>query len=286
MLLRSGFDRTISLLYILKGQAICFYCNKMVAIAYNGVSYKRVVKGMGYRTRRIMNRMNYVIGPRKRKFRFSLFLLFAFVLLGGTFFVFETAVRPPLISLTTARLNQMANQLVNESILEELNKEDLQYEDFIQIERDSSGNVKSVNSNTMMINYVKSNFAQSINTKINETKDNEIGIPIGNLTGLDIFAGRGYRIPVKIEPANNVKVDFKSEFSSAGINQTKHEVVAQIDVKMSAVMPMGTVNTDLSTSIPLVQTVIVGEVPESLTGIIGTDSNHYLPYIVGKESNE
>ena len=79
-------------------------------------------------------------------------------------------------------------------------------------------------------------------------------------------------------------MDFKSEFSSAGINQTKHEVVAQVDVKMSDVMPMGTVGTELSTSIPLVQTVIVGEVPESLTEIIGTGADHYVPYIVGKEN--
>lgn len=249
-----------------------------------GISNKRVVIGMGYRTRRVINRMNYAAGPRKRKFRFSLFVFVLFLLFGSTFYVLETVIRPPLVSFTTAKLNQMATQLVNESIMEELQKEDIQYEDLIQIERDVSGNVKSVNSNVMKINYAKSNFAKAINQKIAETKGDEIGVPIGNLTRLDIFAGRGYRIPVKIEPANIVNVDFKSEFSSAGINQTKHEVVAQVDVKMSAVMPMGTVGTELSTSIPLVQTVIVGEVPESLTEIIGTGADHYVPYIVGKEN--
>ena len=57
----------------------------------------------------------------------------------------------------------------------------------------------------------------------------------------------------------------ENAFISAGINQTKHQVLLNIDVSVSILLPGFTTATKVSNSVVVAETIIVGDVPATYT---------------------
>ena len=55
------------------------------------------------------------------------------------------------------------------------------------------------------------------------------------------------------------------QFSSAGINQTRHRILLDVDVHVSILLPGLTTYTKVSNEISVAETVIVGGVPDTYT---------------------
>ena len=51
--------------------------------------------------------------------------------------------------------------------------------------------------------------------------------------------------------------------TSAGINQTRHQIFLELDVQLSFLMPWRGMDTSVQTEILVSETVIVGQVPGS-----------------------
>ena len=59
--------------------------------------------------------------------------------------------------------------------------------------------------------------------------------------------------------------EFENLFTDAGINQTKHRIVLNVEVVVSILMPGYTTSTVVESSLAVAETVIVGAVPETYT---------------------
>ena len=68
-------------------------------------------------------------------------------------------------------------------------------------------------------------------------------------------------------PNPTVDVNFRDDFTSAGVNQTVHKIYLDVDANVSAAVPAVKTGARVKTSFLIAQTVIVGEVPETYTGI-------------------
>ena len=102
-----------------------------------------------------------------------------------------------------------------------------------------------------------------------------MSISIGALTGSALLAGRGPRITVRMESVGSSQARFQNAFTSAGINQTKHQIILTIDVYVSILLPGFTTATKVSNSFVVRrETVIVGSVPDSYT-YFSTDPDTY-----------
>jgi sporulation protein YunB len=112
------------------------------------------------------------------------------------------------------------------------------------------------------LNRIFSKVTIIIQEELDALEDKKIEIPIGVLTGNSIFSAKGPRISIKVIPAGSVETDFRSEFISAGINQTKHRIYFLVKTKVSIVVPFTNKTTEVTTSIPIAETVIVGDVPQ------------------------
>ena len=93
----------------------------------------------------------------------------------------------------------------------------------------------------------------------------ELSIPIGTLTGSALLAGRGPRIRVRMESVGSSTARFNNQFESAGINQTKHQIILEVDVSVAILLPGFTTATKVSTAVTVAETVIVGAVPDTYT---------------------
>ena len=97
-------------------------------------------------------------------------------------------------------------------------------------------------------------------------------MPLGAALGLTLFAGSGPRIPISIVPVGTVQTDFETEFEACGINQTRHEISLEATTTMRIVIPTGTDTIQVTSTIPIAESIIVGTVPESYVNVPDVDS--------------
>ena len=174
-------------------------------------------------------------------------------------------MRPILVSLATTRVSNMVNRIVSEAVDEAIDGGNITYSDLITFEKDSEGRIAAIYSNMAAFNRLQSNILDIILARIDQVSARELSIPVGSLTGPVLLAGRGPRISVRMESVGSSSANFENEFTSAGINQTKHQIVLNIDVAVSILLPGFSTATTVSNAVTVAETVIVGSVPDTYT---------------------
>ena len=194
------------------------------------------------------------------------FLLFFLLVLLLTLLLSGTArMRPLLESLATTRVSNTVNRIIFEAVNEAIQEGDISYEELISLEKDNEGKITAVHSNMAAFNRLQAQSLDIIVARIDQVSARELSIPIGTLTGSALLAGRGPRISVRMESVGSSSARFENRFDSAGINQTNHQIVLEVDVSVSILLPGFTTATTVSTAVTVAETVIVGSVPETYT---------------------
>lgn len=79
----------------------------------------------------------------------------------------------------------------------------------------------------------------------------------------------GPNINIQVIPTGNIITEIKNEFESKGINQTVYRIYLELTSKVSIVSEYKTINEEIVNQVLLVETVIVGEVPQSYYNLEG-----------------
>ena len=180
-------------------------------------------------------------------------------------------MRPILTSMASARVTNVVNQVTNTAVNETIDSGEIDYSDLISFEKDNEGKVTAVRSNMAEFNRLQSHILDRILTKISQVDTRELSIPVGSLTGAALLSGRGPRIHVRMESVGSSSASLQNAFTSEGINQTKHQIILNVDVYVSILLPGFVTATKVSNSYTVAETVIVGAVPESYTYFHSTD---------------
>lgn len=151
---------------------------------------------------------------------------------------------------------------VNEIVKDIMTDEDFDPSDLVKLERNADGSVAAVTTNVAAVNMLA---ARVLERAVAQTEDRciTVRIPLGNLAGSTLLAGKGPSVPVELLMLSSSVAGFRSEMTTAGINQTRHQILLELHVDVSLLMPWRTVGTDVDTEILVSETVIVGAVPES-----------------------
>ena len=209
---------------------------------------------------------------RRRILRALLFLLA--VLLLTLLFIAVTQMRPILESLATTKVSNAVTRIVSEAVYEAIEQGELQYDGLVSFEKDTEGHITAVRSNMAAFNQLQAEILDTVLTRIDQVSARELSIPIGSLTGSALLAGRGPRITVRMESVGSSEANFRNDFSSAGINQTKHQIILTVDVYVSILLPGFSTATKVRNSFIVAETVIVGMVPDTYT-YFSTDPDTY-----------
>jgi len=183
-------------------------------------------------------------------------------------------MRPMLASLATTKVSNTVTRIVSEAVYEAIENGDIQYDGLVSFEKDTDGKITAVRSNMAAFNHLQSEILDTVLTRIDQVSARELSIPIGSLTGSSLLAGRGPRITVRMESVGSSEANFRNDFVSAGINQTKHQIILTVDVYVSILLPGFTTATKVQNSFIVAETVIVGAVPDSYT-YFSTDPTTY-----------
>lgn len=156
-------------------------------------------------------------------------------------------------ALATRAMNSAIADVVINSIV---------YEDLVNIITDELGNISMIQANSLEINNLSKDLAQTTEIKIEEYGKNGVGIPIGSFTGIPLFVGRGPKIKLKVNPIGAVNCSFLSDFETAGINQTNHKIYLKISADVGVVLPLLSSKYNITRQVLISESIIVGQVPE------------------------
>ena len=189
----------------------------------------------------------------------------AFLLALTVLFIAATQMRPLLESMATTRVSNTVTRIVSEAVYEAIEKGELQYDGLVSFEKDTEGHITAVQSNMAAFNHLQAEILDTVLTRISQVPTGDLSIPIGSLTGSTLLAGRGPRITVRMESVGSSEANFRNAFTSAGINQTKHQILLDVTVQMSILLPGFRTSTQVSNEITVAETIIIGSVPDTYT---------------------
>ena len=198
---------------------------------------------------------------KKAKCRFTaLVTLLCFFTITLTYAFFSVTIDPVLFDTAPSATLNMMNDAINKAQTETAQNDDINYEKMAVISRNEKGEVTSVNVNSSFLNAV----AIQINDRAGELikgKPVKVKVPLGTLTGIDIFSGKGPRMTMKIAQNTTIDTYTESIFESSGINQTLHKIILKVVSHTTLIFAEETFTVDYSADFILAESVIVGNVP-------------------------
>lgn len=203
---------------------------------------------------------------KKRKAGIKLIAL-AFIIL-GIFLLIDMRVRPIIEKTTTYQSKILATRIINDSVYTQLEDENFSYSELVTLVYNEDNTVSSIESNMVNINKLKAKITKSVNDELTKLDDHDLSISLGTISGFTSFYNQGPMIPVTLRPEGYVETALISSFESAGINQTLHRILVEINVDISAIVPGYTSSATVETQFVVAETVIIGNVPNSYTHVI------------------
>ena len=200
-----------------------------------------------------------------RSQRLRLWCLMGGLVLMALLLVVASHLRNVLSSLAVTRVSNSVNRLVTESVEEALQSGEFQYQQLVVFEKDSQGRVSALQSNMAEFNRLQALIVQDILQRLSQVATSDLRLPIGTLTGSALLAGRGPAVTIRMQTVGSATARFSNEFSDAGINQTTHRIILNVDVSVSVLLPGFRTSTKVSNSFAVAETIIVGSVPDSYT---------------------
>ncbi len=174
-------------------------------------------------------------------------------------------MKPIVVELATARTSNTVNRIVVAAINDAVDSGRIDYDRLVSFDKDAEGHVTALQSNMAEFNRLQASISDDILQRMADVSTTDLAIPIGTLTGSPLLAGRGPRLHVRMQSVGTATARFDNRFSAAGINQTRHRILLDVDVHVSILLPGLTTYTKVSNEISVAETVIVGGVPDTYT---------------------
>lgn len=206
---------------------------------------------------------------RLRRFfkRKTAVILGILLVMASVFLYLQLILSPLIVELAIASVDNRASYIINEAIETQMQSDDIDYENIVFLEKDINGNITALKTNINEVNRLKTQILSVIDDMLLDLDVNEIGIPLGSLLLPELFSGMGPKLPVKVMSVSASDAEFHNEFSEAGINQTSHRMMMDVNITMTVLTPMGTESISVTSAVVVAETVIVGLVPESYVNV-------------------
>jgi len=206
--------------------------------------------------------------------------LIVLILTLTTVLLIDFRVKASLLQIAKSKVQvsgvEAINKIVNQKIVSQI-----EYKDIVYVHKDDKGRIVLIQPNTIMLNKIMADTIGEVANSLGAMQEDSISIPAGQLSGSNILAGYGPKMKVKIIPAGQVHVDVLNKFEQAGINQTRHLIYFKIDSDIKVAVPFLDDEVKVSAVIPLAETIIVGDVPETYVNFRGQDEMIY-PFVKDK----
>lgn len=204
-------------------------------------------------------------GARSSAVRVAAAVLIVALVLVIVFNIFYARVKPLIEALAVVEAREYVITVINDVVENEITSGDQIYSEFVTLEKNSSGSITALITDMAKVNILQSRISSLVATNIVNQLNAELKIPIGDALGAAFFSWRGPSITARMESVANVATQFVNEFESSGINQTRHRIALTITTDIVILIPGGRTTATVTSTVPIAETVIVGNVPNIYT---------------------
>ena len=171
------------------------------------------------------------------------------------------SIDPIFEGLCISKAQGIATDITNRKSSEVVGR--YNYQETVKLIKSDDGKNSILKTDIVMLNKIVSDIAIEIQNELTQIKNQNIEIPIGALTGNKYLAGSGPKMKIKIISAGDIATQIKTEFESAGINQTIYRIYLEIECNVSILTSYKTIDKTINNQVLLVETVVVGVVPQT-----------------------
>ena len=193
-------------------------------------------------------------------------LILLVLLLTAAVIAMEQNLSQTMLDMAFARAYSMAVETINRAVKQAMGQ-GVTYEELIDAQMDAQGRVSMLRANTMRMNELASQTALLAERELGSAENQVVEIPLGAALGVSFLSGFGPRLEVQILPVGAVHPSFDTEFETAGINQTRHKIFLNLRATVSLIVPTGSQLVEVTSTVPIAESIIVGEVPESFVDV-------------------
>lgn len=202
---------------------------------------------------------------KKRHVLLKLFMITAGVML--MFFLLACHLMNDIIGPNmeeTARIKAAAivSRTVNLSLTEELEKRKKEGNLFTE-QRNSKGELEMVQADSVKINLLMSQLAMNIQEEFSRSGQEKFPLSLGTLIGSRLLSQSKPYMTITIVPLSVTSMDFRTEFETQGINQTKYKIYVILECRVKMLAPFSTEIFKVKHTVLVAETVILGTVPDS-----------------------
>ena len=197
---------------------------------------------------------------RKAKWRIVIAILLSLVEL--SFFYYFKVVCPIVVGLSEEKVRSIATASISSVVGNVMADENTSYDKIVHIVKDTNDKIELIEVDTVEVNLLIREITKLVQEEFDKLGENGIDISLGTFSGIPFLFGYGPNININLVPVGSVQTNIKSNFVSAGINQTLHRLYFVVSTIIGMVLPGMTQNFTTNLEVLLCESVIVGEIPE------------------------
>jgi len=167
---------------------------------------------------------------------------------------------PIIKTYCKAKINALTEQALNVAVSNVINTT-VNYDSIMVINYNPSGDINYISANQYMINTISREIIKDAGERIKIIDEEYMYIPLGTLTGIALFSGRGPKIKLSASPIGIIGSSFDSQFINVGINNTLHKIYLTVNARVDMNLPIKRQTIEVKQQVLLCESVIVGKVP-------------------------
>ncbi|MCR8979674.1 sporulation protein YunB [Brevibacillus laterosporus] len=205
------------------------------------------------------------IRASKKKIFFIAFIVFLAIIIQSIVLV-EQKIKPTLLVIAKQKSEQIAKEAIADAVTKKIAQIDMNTAEVLDIEKDKDNKIRAINFNFQGYSKIMGEANQRIKNRLKEFESEKIvaGVPLGLASGSSFLSNTGPKLPVTFVPVGSAKTWLDPKLSEAGINMVMVTVYLQVEVRLQVIIPFATDQTVVTTSIPITNSLVVGEVPDYL----------------------
>jgi len=168
-----------------------------------------------------------------------------------------------MMEMAITEANEFVTMAVNNAIHARLLDGSLAYTELIHLEKDASGHITALTTDMVQVNTLQTMITNEVLAQVSQLEETRMRIPLGNLFGGSLLSGRGPGIRFRVVTLGMPSATFSNEFITAGINQTKHQIMLDFSIQISILVPGHEGQETITTQMLVAETIIVGDVPNA-----------------------
>lgn len=150
-------------------------------------------------------------------------------------------------------------------LLSELESPMRSYETLVDFHYDGNGDLAAVSIDIDAAREVQRMVTTGLEEVLSASEEQTISVSASSLTGITLLSSWNVKIPITVRPITWVESEIDSQLTEIGINQMLHQINILVTTDVTILIPGGSCTAKVESKVPLVESVLLAQVPESYT---------------------